>query len=72
MGSLQRKLVECHPTEFGQIRLRCALIHSEPPPANIWASLDYACLILGKILFLTGIVLLAWFAYLNAPFHLRG
>lgn len=49
-----------------------ALLEGEPPIPNIWSTLERGCNVLGKILFLTGIVFLAWFAYLNAPFHLGG
>ncbi len=40
------------------------------PPENIWRPLQKACGVVGRLLFISGVALLAWFAYINAPFHI--
>jgi len=49
-----------------------ASIHAEPPPANRWATLNRALGVVSAILLVIGIVLLACFAYVNAPFNRGG
>jgi hypothetical protein len=40
------------------------------PPENIWQPLQHACGVAGRLLFISGVALLAWFAYINAPFQI--
>jgi hypothetical protein len=49
-----------------------ARIHEEEVPKNRWAVCNHACGIVSALLFVTGVGLLATFAYLNAPFQPRG
>lgn len=46
-----------------------ARLHKEDPPANAWAACNDAFGFIGNVLFVSGIAMLAAFAYLNAPFN---
>ena len=49
-----------------------ASLHTEPIPANAWATCTRVLGIIGSTLLVAGISLMAWFAYLNAPFNQGG
>lgn len=49
-----------------------ARAHNRPEPRNNWAVAITACGAIGGLLFIAGMVVLARFAYVNAPFYQAG
>jgi hypothetical protein len=49
-----------------------ASVHDRPVPSNRWATLNRVLGAVTPVLLVVGIQLLAWFAYVNAPFNRGG
>jgi hypothetical protein len=46
-----------------------ASVHDKPLPPNRWATVNRVLGAVGPVLLVGGILLLAWFAFVNAPFN---